>query len=327
MQCKLGGKEANFGLKTRQQIFAKEARLIRKLKVALSYFEMGACMFSFDLKSGYHHVEIYEQHQTYLEFSWTSPVSKETNFHKFTVLAFSLPVYIFPKVLKPFEKLWRYLGIRIAIFLDDGWDIEKDKDACSHTSDIVKADLAQAGFISNDEKSVWTPCQSLTWIGILWHAHNGTIELTSKKAEKILATIQHIRESGFARELASFTGQIISTGPIIGNITRLMTRHCILSTVSAAHWDEQISLDEYTKQEISFWHENLAFLKTRHCFLNTKPHIFVYSDASDTGCGSVISLDSEQFCHKLWDREERLKIINNGVRHSVFQSNFARFSH
>ena len=113
-------------------------------------------MCSFDLKSGYHHVEIYEQHQTYLGFSWTSPVSKETTYYKFTVLPFGLSTapYIFTKVLKPLEKHWRYLGIRIAIFLDDGWGIEKDKDACSHTSDIVKADLAQAGFISNDEKSV-----------------------------------------------------------------------------------------------------------------------------------------------------------------------------
>ncbi len=109
-----------------------------------------------------------------------------------------------------------------------------------------------------------------------------------------------------------------------------MTRHCILSTVSAAHWDEPLSLDECTKQEISFWHENLAFLKTRHCFLNTKPHIFVSSDASDLGCGSVILLDSEQFCHKLWDREERLKSSTwreLAAIESTIQSNFTRFSH
>jgi hypothetical protein len=89
-------------------------------------------------------------------------------------------------LLKPVEKRWRYLGVRIAIFLDDGWGIDKDRDtyACSHTSNVVKNDLAQAGFISNDDKSVWTPCQSITWIGILWHTHNGTIELTSTDLTK-----------------------------------------------------------------------------------------------------------------------------------------------
>ncbi len=60
------------------------------------------------------------------------------------------------------------------------------------TSDIVKVDFAQAGFISNNEKSVWTPCQSFTWKGILWHAHNGSTELTSKRASKILAIIHNI---------------------------------------------------------------------------------------------------------------------------------------
>ena len=39
-------------------------------KTAMSYFSRGAYMFSFDLKSRYHHVEIFEGHQTYLGFSW-----------------------------------------------------------------------------------------------------------------------------------------------------------------------------------------------------------------------------------------------------------------
>ena len=33
-------------------------------KTAMSYFVQGADMFSFDLKSGYHHVKIFEHHQT-----------------------------------------------------------------------------------------------------------------------------------------------------------------------------------------------------------------------------------------------------------------------
>ena len=49
-------------------------------KIALSYFEMGAYMFSFDLKSGYHHVEILEGHQTYLAFAWQCPSRGRRNF-------------------------------------------------------------------------------------------------------------------------------------------------------------------------------------------------------------------------------------------------------
>lgn len=248
-------------------------------KIALSYFEKGAYMFSFDLKSGYHHVEIYEGHQTYLAFAWQCPSTGQMKFYKFTVLPFGLCTapYIFTKLLKPLEKRWRYLGIRIAIFLDDGWVIEKDKPQCEHTSNLVKSDLASAGFLSNNEKSIWAPTQSLIWIGILWSTLEGTIALTPKRFEKICDTIQAIADAKFvisARQLASFTGQIISTGPIVGSVTRIMTRHCVLSTVAAEHWDKLISLDEYTKNELFFWRDNLSYLKTRHCFLHSTPRLF-----------------------------------------------------
>ena len=38
-----------------------------------------------------------------------------------------------------------------------------------------------------------------------------------------------------------------------------------------------------------------------------KPNVFGLSDASTTGCGAVISLDSQHVCHKLWDSSEASK--------------------
>ena len=39
-------------------------------KIPMSYFTLVAYMFSSDLKSGDHHMEIFEGHQAYLGFSW-----------------------------------------------------------------------------------------------------------------------------------------------------------------------------------------------------------------------------------------------------------------
>ena len=58
------------------------------------------------------------------------------------------------KTLKPLKKHWRNQGICIAIFLDDGWAIERDHQVCSSVSKAVKTDLGEAGFIKNDEKSI-----------------------------------------------------------------------------------------------------------------------------------------------------------------------------
>jgi hypothetical protein len=64
------------------------------LRVAMSLSEKGYYLFSFDLKSGYHHIDIAEQHCKYLGFAW------QQSFYVFTVLPFGLSTacYIFTKV-------------------------------------------------------------------------------------------------------------------------------------------------------------------------------------------------------------------------------------
>ena len=54
-------------------------------KTAMCYFSRGAYMFSLDLKSGYHHVEIFKGHQTYLGFSWKHSNSNQVKLYVFTV--------------------------------------------------------------------------------------------------------------------------------------------------------------------------------------------------------------------------------------------------
>ena len=189
---------------------------------------------SHDLKSGYHHIEVATDHQCYVGFSWVDPVSKRPQFNRFTVLSFGLSSapHISTKVLKPLEKHWRSNGARIALFLDDGWGIASTRDACASLSKSVKDDLLSAGFVSNDDKSVWEPCQSILWLGIIWHSDSGAIEISERRVAKIGSTVCFIIDCEFvisARCLASFTGQIVSTGPVVGNVSRIMTRHCSMS--------------------------------------------------------------------------------------------------
>jgi hypothetical protein len=274
-------------------------------KVAMIYFEREAHMFSFDLKSGYHHVEIFPPHQTYLGFAWKFQDSLHEKYYVFTVLPFGLSTapYIFTKLLKPLEKRWRYLGINIAIFLDDGWALHKDLQLCQSHSHTVRQDLLHAGFVPNDEKSTWEPTQILDWLGLQWNSLKGTLSIVQRRVSKILDTIQSITNSRFvisARELASFVGQILSTGAVIGNIARIMTRHCSMSVASAATWDSGFALDEFCRHEISFWKENIFRINERDCFRHSVPSKFIYSDASETGCGAVISLNGDIICHKMW---------------------------
>ena len=281
-------------------------------KVAISYFEVWANMFTFDLKSGYHHIEVAIDHQSYLGFSWVDPIFKRTQFYRFTVMPFwlSSAPHIFTKVLKPLVKHWRLNGVRIALFLDDCWGIASSRDECASLSKTVKNDLLSAGFVSNDDKSVWEPCQSILWLGILWHSDSGAVEISERRVGKIVSTVCYIIDCEFvisATCLASFTGQIISTGPVVGSVSSIMTRHCSMSSACAPYWDAFLGLDQYTKDEIIFWKENIDFVKSRFCSLDRKRHVFGFSDASASGCCADISLERQHVCYKLWDSSEASK--------------------
>ena len=73
-----------------------------------------------------------------------------------------------------------------------------------------------------------------------------------------------------ARELASFTGQIISAGPVVGNIGRIITRHCVLSTLCKDNCDSIFRLDDYCKEELYFWKENMVNINTRYSFVSKR---------------------------------------------------------
>ena len=127
---------------------------------------------------------------------------------------------------------------------------------------------------------------------------------------KIFDHIQNIRNNAYvlsARQLASFTGKIISTGPVVGNVSRIMTRHCSMSVAAAPDWDSLFKLDQYCINEVEFWNDNIIKGNVRYCFSGITPNCFVYSDASGTGCGAHMTLNQEYVCHTMWSENERMK--------------------
>ena len=78
--------------------------------------------------------------------------------------------------------------------------------------------------------------------------------------------------------------------------------------------------------ELHFWRANQAnSFKVRDCFLSKKPQSFVYSVASATGCGSLITLD--HICHRLWEPSECSKSSTwRGLAVIDFCASFAGFA-
>ena len=80
----------------------------------------GYYLYTFDIKSVYHHTEIFDSHKTYLAFH--RRYKGKPTYFAFNVLPFGMSTapYIFTKVLKAVINYWRSAGRRICMFLNDG---------------------------------------------------------------------------------------------------------------------------------------------------------------------------------------------------------------
>lgn len=90
-----------------------------------------------------------------------------------------------------------------------------------------EADHSEAGFVTNDKKSVWELCQRLVFVvlvGITWDSARRNIEIVHRRIAKIARRIDSIIDSDFVistRRLASFSRQIISTAPVSRSISTI----------------------------------------------------------------------------------------------------------
>ena len=103
----------------------------------------------FDIKSGYHHIEIFG--------------SGVTKYFKFTVLPFGLSVgpYIFSKVMRPLVRYLRCKALSIVVYLDDGISAAQSFSKCEEHSLLVRSDLFKSGFVPNKCKCQWVPLQAI----------------------------------------------------------------------------------------------------------------------------------------------------------------------
>ena len=216
-------------------------------KVFQNYLSKEGSIFSFDLKSGYHHVDIYPPHQTFLGFSWV--VDGVQKYFCFTVLPFGLSSspYIFTKLLRPLVKFWRFNGVMIVGYIDDGIAISNDYETALTQSKFVRQTLLKAGFVPNIEKSNWLPSFLAEWLGIQVDTYTSLLFIPLRRIESLLKSLDSIFTTfphTSARKLASVTGKVISMQPVLGNITRLMTRHLYDTIESRVSWDQELNLSD-----------------------------------------------------------------------------------
>ncbi len=179
-------------------------------------------LYKFDFKSGYHHVDIFVEHQIFLGFKWG------LKYYVFTVLPFGLATapFIFTKIFRPLLSFWHSRGIKICLYLEDGVGIEKTHEEAERNSKFVRETLSNSGITCNYEKSIWEPTKCLTWLGITINLEKNKIFIPEQRVSSVFSCINSVLSTPYttAGRISTLVGMLLSMKCVL-NIVRLKTRY------------------------------------------------------------------------------------------------------
>ena len=258
--------------------------------------------FAFDLKSGYHHIDIHESCWKYLGFMWS--VNKVPTYFVFKVLPFglSLACYLFTKLLRPLVKYWRGHGYKVVVYLDDGICSVKTQRA-ETASRFVQESLANAGFVAHPTKSHWSPSYQVTWLGFDIDLQLGQIIVPTGKVQALQSLVSAAIKAVMllARDIARIIEKIISLSLAVGPLSRLMTRSLYAVVNERYTWSIMLSLSPEALCELKFWKANLKEHNSHPLWREPGAIRLVYSDANDKGFGGYIVEHGQYIAHGHWD--------------------------
>ena len=225
-------------------------RLVRK----------GCFMAKLDIKDAYYSIPVHEEDQKYLKFEFQGKL------YKFTVLpnGYSSGPRKFTKALNPPLAKFRKELITLAAYIDDLITLATSFNICSNNVQKIVLLLDSLGFIDNPEKSVFTPTQTLEFLGFIINSVTMTVSLTSKKKLKIQELCMYVLQENniTIRLVATLLGKFTSSFPGVKLAKlhfRALEREKILALkISRGNFDKRIALSNDAKEDIKWWIRNIV---------------------------------------------------------------------
>ncbi|KAI8514466.1 hypothetical protein Bbelb_070570 [Branchiostoma belcheri] len=188
----------------------------------IDLFRKGDWFVNFDLRNGYHHIDIADCHMPYLGFTWSD------RFFIFASLPFGLlpAPFAFTKLMRPVVAHWRGQGFRCFMYLDDGSGADISFQACSRMATVMRQDLADLGLLAHQTppKTFWTPRQVGELLGYInlrdasFQVPPRRCELLSNLITNAISSADRISARSVARITRGATGsvtrQLLSQAPL-----------------------------------------------------------------------------------------------------------------
>ncbi|KAI2647410.1 Transposon Ty3-G Gag-Pol polyprotein [Labeo rohita] len=143
-----------------------------------------------DLKDAYFHVSILPQHRKFLRFAFRGEA------YQYQVLPFGLALS--PRTLTKCVDAalvpLRLQGIRILNYIDDWLILAASENLAARHRDVVLAHMKTLELRLNAKKSVLSPSQRTTYLGVVWDSTTMQARLSPARIELILAAVKRVKE-------------------------------------------------------------------------------------------------------------------------------------
>ena len=100
--------------------------------------------------------------------------------------------FIFTKCLKTMVKSWRENSIKIVMFIDDRFSLNKSLQKYQKQSEFIRQSFIQAGFKINKEKSIWEPQKSLEWSGLFWDGNCFSLSIPDRRISDFFSEMNNV---------------------------------------------------------------------------------------------------------------------------------------
>ncbi|KAI2668514.1 Transposon Ty3-G Gag-Pol polyprotein [Labeo rohita] len=148
------------------------------IKQVVSHIRSEDWFVTIDLKDAYFHVCILPQHRKFLRFAFRGEA------YQYRVLPFGL-------ALSPPHF---YEGIRILNYIDDWLILAQSEQVVTQHRDVVLAHMKELGLRLNAKKSVLSPLQRTTYLGVVWDSTMMQARLSPARIESILTAVARVKE-------------------------------------------------------------------------------------------------------------------------------------
>ncbi len=160
------------------------------LKQVASQIRSEDWFVAIDLKDAYFHVSILPTHRKFLRFAFRGKA------YQYRVLPFGLALSprTFTKCVDAVLAPLRLQGVRILNYIDDWLILAQSERRAAQHRDVVLAHMKVLGLRLNPKKSVLSPLQRTTYLGVVWDSTTMQARMSPARIESILTTVRRVKE-------------------------------------------------------------------------------------------------------------------------------------